>query len=302
MKISHIKRIFANHSNDIAFLMGNGINLHYKNDNLPWNKLLLELWDEYSIDKRTSIPDGISFTEFYDALEIQNSGNKYFGSVLQKNTQQKMLNWSPDNSQNLILNRIREIDAPILTTNFDDLIPKSMGLEFRKMKGKGFTDFYPWSCYYSDIDIDSPTEGFGIWYPNGMLKYHRSIKLGLSQYMGNVARARKMIHKNPEYIKVDDNSRKVWDGYPTWLHIIFNKSLFIFGLGLDETEVFIRWLLIERAKYFRKYPDHKHKGWYITKSSIDSPVSEGKKFFLNSVGIEVLEVTDYKTIYEDIWN
>ncbi len=302
MKTSQIKQVFAENADNIAFLAGNGINLYYKNDKISWNDLLLELWDNYSLNEKTKIPEGISFTEFYDALEIQHAANRNFSNTLQKDVQEKMRIWKVDHAQNLILNRIKEMGAPLLTTNFDDLIPDSMGLDFRKMGVSKFTDFYPWSCYYSDRELKNPTEGFGVWYPNGMIKYHRSIKLGLSHYMGNVARVRNMIHKNPEYIKAGESSGKKWDGYPTWLHIIFNKSLFIFGLGLNETEVFIRWLLIERAKYFTKYPDRKQKGWYIDKTGSGSTISDGKKFFLNSVGFEVLEVDDYKVIYEDIWS
>ncbi len=150
--------------------------------------------------------------------------------------------------------------------------------------------------------MNYPTEGFGVWYPNGMLKYHRSIKLGLSQYMGNVERARKLIYKKPESIRFEGKSRNYWDGYKTWLHIVFNKSIFIFGLSLDETEIFIRWLLIERAKNFRNFPDRKkHIGWFLANKDIDPPTFEGKKFFLKSVGFDVIEVNDYKTIYEEIW-
>ena len=88
-----------------------------------------------------------------------------------------------------------------------------------------------------------------------------------------------------------------WRGFKTWLHIIFNKSLFIFGLGLEENEVFLRWLLIERIKYFKQFPDRKHKGWYISKKEDNA----GKKFFLERVGFEIIEVDDYSDIYENIW-
>lgn len=301
MNTSEIKQIFSQYPNDIAFLIGNGINLHYKNDHLSWKDLLLDLWDNHSFDTQLSIPDGISFTEFYDALEIQNASTKNFSSILQKEVQNKMIEWKPDNSQNLILERIKSLNAPILTTNFDELIPKSMGLEFRKIQNKGFSDYYPWSCYYSDRNLSDPTQGFGIWYPNGMLKYHRSIKLGLSQYMGNVERARKLIHKQPENIGFEGKNQQSWDGCTTWLHILFNKSIFIFGFGLEQTEVFMRWLLIERAKYFRNFPDKKHKGWFVLKNGESSNTSEGKKFFLKSVGFEIIELDEYKVIYEEIW-
>ncbi|MFK5854504.1 MAG: hypothetical protein QM503_00135 [Bacteroidota bacterium] len=302
MRTSEIKNLLRDNSNDIAFLIGNGINQHYKNDSISWSNLLLDLWRKYSFSPQTMIPEGISFTEFYDALEIQHAGTPNFSAILQKEVQNKMTDWNSDINQNLILNRIQEMNAPVLTTNFDKLIPNSMGLEFRRMEGTKFTDYYPWSCYYSDRVLDQPNEGFGVWYPNGMMKYHRSIKLGLSQYMGNVARARTLIHKNYDHLQFRGKNQNLWDGYKTWLHIVFNKSLFIFGLGLDETEVFTRWLLIERAKYFKVFPNRKQKGWYLTRSTIDSSISEGKRFFLKSVGIEIIEVQDYRTIYEDIWH
>jgi len=134
-----------------------------------------------------------------------------------------------------------------------------------------------------------------------MIKYHRSIKLGLSQYIGNVERARKLIHKKPENISFEGKNQSYWPDYKAWLHTIFNKSLFICGLSLDETEIFIRWLLIERAKYFRRFPDRKHKGWFVMKNGEDKPSNEGKIFFLQSVGFEIINMDEYKCMYEDIW-
>jgi len=263
--------------------------------------LLLDLWDAHSFNTQTTIPSGITFTEFYDALEIQNYSQKNFSSKLQKDVVARMKKWIPNESQNLVLNKIKELDAPLLTTNFDDLIPKSLGLDFKKLPDTKFSDYYPWSCYYSDRKLANPVDGFGVWYINGMLKYHRSIKLGLSQYMGNVERARKLIHKRPENISFEGKNQSFWPGYKTWLHIIFNKSLFICGLSLDETEIFIRWLLIERAKYFRRFPDRKHKGWFVIKNGNNNPQNEGKKFFLHSVGFEVIVINDYQSMYEEMW-
>lgn len=295
MSVENIKSIFSRNKNDLAFILGNGINYYYNKSNVSWKDLLLDLWDAHSFNTLSTIPKGVSFTEFYDALEIQNYAENNFSSILQKSVVAKMENWEPIKSQNLILNRIKEMNAPLLTTNFDDLIPKSLDLNFYKLTDEGFTDFYPWSCYYSDKELDDPVNGFGVWYINGMVKYHRSIKLGLSQYMGNVERARKLI-TGPENFTLEND----WPGRKTWLNIILNKSLFIFGLSLDETEIFIRWLLIERAKLIRRVPSKKHKGWFITKKE-STPQAEGKKFFLESVGFEIVEVNNYKMMYEDMW-
>ncbi len=295
METTSIKKILKEYSNDIAFVIGNGVNRYSGNSNISWRRLLLELWERHSDKEFKDIPEGISFTEFYDALEIQNASDKKFSHTLQKEVKNKMVDWVPSESNDSLLSTIKQMEAPILTTNFDDLIVKSLDLNFYKMIDKPFTDYYPWSCYYSDKKLDSPLSGFGVWYPNGMIKYQRSIKLGLSQYMGNVERARELIKKHPERIGCKD---KCWSGHTTWLHIFFNKSLFIFGLGLDETEVFIRWLLIERAKYYKKFDIKEYKGWYL---ATDGSVSEGKRFFLESVGFEVIEVENYDVIYRDIW-
>ena len=71
-----------------------------------------------------------------------------------------------------------------------------------------------------------------------------------------------------------------------------NKDLFIFGLALEENEVFLRWLLIQRAKYSQMY-DKRLKGWYI-----DNNISPGKKFFLEQLGFEVIEIRDFNNLYQ----
>jgi len=300
MNINSIKNLLERNKSDIAFIVGNGINRHFNDNNqISWEDLLLDLWDKYLFSTQSSIPDGISFTEFYDILEINNYETiNNFNLVLQKDIKENMLKWNGNNEQNIVINKIKNLDAPLLTVNFDDLIPQSMNLDFHKIQDSKFSDFYPWSCYYSDKQLDNPAEGFGVWYINGMVKYHRSIKLGLSQYMGNVGHARKLIHNNIETISFVGKNQNYWAGYKTWLHIIFNKSLFIFGFELGEQEIFMRWLLIERAKYFRKFPERKHKGWFLVQKN---SLSDGQKLFFHSVGIEVIEVENYQNIYQDIW-
>ena len=296
---AEIKQLLSDHKEDLGFILGNGINLHYQKDNVSWYNLLLNLWKAHADEPMDEIPEGFSFIEFYDALGLQNVTQSGFSTQLQKDVKAKMLDWKPDDAQNLILNTIKSFNAPILTTNFDDLIPKSMKLDVHRIQNTSFTDHYPWATYYTNNELNSPLDGFGVWYMNGMVKYHRSIKLGLSEYMGNVERARKMINNNYGYIPNDDTNP--WVQNNTWIDIIFNKSLCIFGLSLDETEVFFRWLLIQRAKFFKRFPKYSHKAWYIMKAEDKNPKTVGKKFFLKSVGIEVIEVEDYSVLYEDIW-
>lgn len=297
MTTSEIKQIIAHNSHDIAFVAGNGINRYPNNPNaLSWDDLLIQLWDKVSLHTLTRKPNGISMTEFYDILELENTRN----ISLQKAVANLMLDWQPLSHHRIIIEKIRQLNVPVLTTNFDDTLAKAFKSQLMKSTQEGFTDFYPWTTYHGEIQLKYPTDGFGIWYINGMIHYHRSIRLGLSQYMGSVERARNLLYKgNPENL-FSGRNKNAWKGKNTWLDIVFNKSLFIFGLGLEENEIFLRWLLIERMKYFKQFPERKHKGWYINKRDNNS-TEEGKKFFLQRVGFEVIEVDEYSDIYEKIW-
>ena len=133
--------ILSRNKNDIAFILGNGINLHYNKNSASWNSLLFQLWDEYSFKTQSNIPQGISFTEFYDILEIENYQQKEFSGKLQKEVVNALSSWENNNRQNRILNKIQQLNAPLLTTNFDDLIPKTLELELRKLRRN--SDVYP---------------------------------------------------------------------------------------------------------------------------------------------------------------
>jgi hypothetical protein len=135
-----------------------------------------------------------------------------------------------------------------------------------------------------------------------MINYPRSIRLGISHYMGSIERARSLLHDGNDclFSRKKGKNANEWKGSNTWLHIVFNKSLFIFGLGLEENEIFLRWLLIERMRYIRYFSGIQHKGWYITNRS-NNETDKGKKLFLEFVGFKVIEVDDYKDIYENIW-
>jgi hypothetical protein len=322
--IKKIKKIIKDNKNDIAFVVGNGINRYPKNPKaLSWDDLLNQLWENVSPQTLKKLPNGISLTEFYDILELE----KRPDINLQEEVVKIMKDWEPLNHHRKITAKIKdELNAPILTTNFDETIAKTFNYELfrtkQETKQEGFTDFYPWTTYHGENRFDLPTDGFGIWYINGMIKYPRSIRLGISHYMGSIERARSLLHSGDDclFSKKKGKNANEWKGSNTWLHIIFNKSLFIFGLGLEENEIFLRWLLIERMRYFKCFPERVHKGWYITSNNktdkgkkhkelgIEGAMNEsnnetdkGKKLFLEFVGFEVIEVDDYEDIYEKIW-
>ena len=67
--------IVEENKSDIAFIVGNGINIFsFGSTKNSWESLLLKLWNKYISKDKTKVPDGITYTEFYDVLELhQNS-------------------------------------------------------------------------------------------------------------------------------------------------------------------------------------------------------------------------------------
>jgi hypothetical protein len=293
-----IRTLLNKEKKHIAFIIGNGVHRYNpKRKSLSWDDLLLKLWLNTTGHRLTKRPEGISTTEFYDLLELRNTEK----IQIQKEVSELMRDWTAAEHHRRIIDVIQRFNAPILTTNYDHVLAEISKSSLHRLEGDHFTDFYPWSSYHSPNPLTSPTSGFGIWYINGLRQYHRSIRLGLTHYMGSVERARTMLFKNKSTGLYSTEKPEQWQGHQTWLDIIFNRSLFIFGLGLEENETFLRWLLIERKKYYNRFPERKRKGWYLTPKS-DQPGFEGKKFFLQSVGIEVIEVQDFDDVYLHPWS
>jgi hypothetical protein len=184
----------------------------------------------------------------------------------------------------------KELDLPVLTTNFDSAFEVSIGAQiFRTHKG-GFTHFYPWTTYYGFRSFSDPIEGFGIWKIHGDVRYKKSIRLGLTDYMGSAERARRLIHNG--YGRLFRKHESNWQGHQTWLHIWFNLPIVIFGIGYGGDEVFLRWLLIERKAYkeFLKAPMD------VSFISMGEPEATVKNLMEN-LSVEIEIISDYSELY-----
>lgn len=291
-----LKDILARHPANLAIILGNGINRYNNNDGLSsWDAMLLELWERHTDDDPSDIPLGISLTEFYDALDL--SSKREFKS-LQKEFCDLMAAWNAKAHHRDIVAWAKNHASPVLTTNFDETLANSLGLKMRHASAVKFTDFYPWGSYFSDKEVNNPATEFAIWHINGVKRYSRSVRLGLSHYMGSVERARALIHKGGRKRLYADKTGQYWNGKDTWLHIIFNNDLLFLGLGLDTSEVFLRWLLIERAKYFREVPERRKNTYYVYAGRDLSP---GQTIFLRSVGCEIIKEDSYDALYGNVW-
>lgn len=286
--------ILGRHESELALVIGNGINLYGAAEvTNSWHDLLLQLAQAHLPAPLRSVPRGVALTEFYDVLALK-SGASTTGSSLQKEFCDLMSTWTHYEHHRWIMDWAQRAGRPVLTTNFEETLSDAGGCSLHRSTKGGFTDYYPWESYYARDQIRNPATEFGIWHINGMQKYRRSIRLGLSHYMGSVERARNWIHKGNGRRLFSGKDPSAWRGHATWLHAVFNCSLVIFGLSLDENEVFFRWLLIERAHYFKRFPERSRKAWYVYAGD---PLSEGKLFFLEGVGVTPVREASYDAIY-----
>lgn len=294
-----LKQLLNAQKTNLALLIGNGINRYGSHASTnSWNDLLISLAQRHIDPSIFDIPSGVSLTEFYDSLELALSPASRSGA-LQNEFCTPMYSWIPDTHHVAITNWAIASHSPILTTNFDGLLSQAANASLFSLPGIPFTDFYPWNKYFGLEQLDRADIGFGIWHINGTIRYRRSIRLGLTHYMGSVERVRTWLHRGNERSLFRGKDVDGWTGYSTWLHVIFNKPLLILGLGLEENEVFLRWLLIERAKYFKLFPDRRQPGWFVEPRDYETA---GKSYFLRSVGINRLSVFSYDDIYSnDVW-
>ncbi len=265
-----------------AILLGNGIN-QCANIFPTWRDLLNE------IGGGDINPDGLTNTEIYDFIELRT----FDSDALKYQVAQKFESVtdiaSPVYSK--FLDLVRSKNCPVLTTNFDFALEKAGALLPHRTSKLGFTRYYPWDTYYGDTQHELPTDGFGIWHIHGMLNYHDSIRLGLTDYMGSVERARKLIHAGDGRL-FEGKDQNYWKGRTTWLHIWFNMPLVIVGFGLSSDEVFIRWLLIERKKYFQRFPERRKETMFISRGG-----NERVQNFLHNLNIESRTAREYDLLY-----
>ena len=290
----------------IALLIGNGIHRYNaKATGNDWNAMIQSLARQHGL-KGAANATSLAMTELFDLIDLKLPPNSKSYS-LQAQFCDGMSDWKPADHHHWIVNWAVDNRSPILTTNFDHVLADTVGAKLlsafeRRGNLKGPTDYYPWEKYFGHQILAHPCADFGVWHVNGLMMHKRSIKLGLTDYMGSVARARPWLHGDRETRLFSAKDLHEWRGRNTWLHIVFNMPLLIFGLGLGAEEVFLRWLLIERAKYFRLFPQRAKPAWYAHVASDKKSEDVAKHFFLDSIGIKPIALENYDAIYgQSVW-
>jgi hypothetical protein len=284
--------ILATQRENLALVIGNGIHRHANSIANSWDELLALIGSGLSNDF-TKVPVGTSQTEFFNAIELAKHAKE---GELQAKFCEPMALWQPAQHHRDIMNWAIRHRSPVLTTNFDEVCSQAADSKFILGGVQHFTDRYPWACRFG-LREAPPTEDFAIWHINGMARYKRSVRLGLTHYIGSAQYARiRLRGKTAPLFAAKDPA--VWAGARTWLNILFHKPFAIFGLALKENEVFLRWLLLERAAYYAKYPERRQPAWFVTVEDPKDEGEAGKRFFLAAAGIVWVPVRSYADIYE----
>lgn len=295
--LHHIRHEYAG---PVALVIGNGIHRYRaaatSND---WGAMIQTMAKRHRLDAGRHAGH-LALTELYDLIGLKT--RDLSDSALQKEFIGPMRSWVPAAHHRRIAEWARYRDAPILTTNFDTALADAVGARLHSLfqprgRLKRPTDFYPWEKYFAVEPMHTPCDRFGIWHMNGMVEHPRSVRLGLTHYMGSVSRSRPWLHGDKENRLFSEKNLPNWRGRNTWLHIVFNMPLVIFGLQLGAQEVFVRWLLIERARYFRQFPDRCLPAWYVHPANERSDDDRAKYFFLDALGVKPVAVRDYADIY-----
>ena len=208
-----------------------------------------------------------------------------------------------------VVNWALEFRVPLLTANYDHCFQDVLAGNVRKFRFVGsepLDRFYPWDRHYAPTKIKDPIPAFAIWHIHGDRAIRSSIRAGLDQYMGIAQRLRGPKLQIGEILDVavkKPGHAPAFHKAP-WLRAFFGNRLWIQGLGLRSAEVTIRWLLIERLRYWRRFrADHdRESGWYIHGPTDKiGPLDQQRRSFLEGVGLKVIEIAESNETYLELF-
>lgn len=283
-----------------ALLIGNGVNRFNNGAHSSWDDLLGMIAIKRGMHLTPEEIGEMSNTERFDILDIARP--KDDRTSLQKDFCDPMEKWNFGLHHKRIVQWAKRNETPIITANFDQNLSNAVDAKLltsprHTKSGRGFTAFYPWDKYFSDKKILTPRRQFAIWHAHGMIRYQQSIRLGLTHYMGAVERARGWLYKTDESLmKYGKGESKHWLGGHTWLDAFFFSDIAIIGLELGKDETFLRWLFLERARFFKRFPDHRKKTWFIVTGE---DRLDARKAFFKHLDMDFVVASTYEQIYSN---
>jgi hypothetical protein len=333
--LARAKYVLSKNRLEVALLVGNGINRAARDsEGISWKELLqtlikeasrfaekpkqaegrlLRLLEEDKL-KRTpaSNPEVFDLIEATCNLDPGATQGRIEKIKLQSRISELLRMMRPGKPHRLVVSWAETHSVPVLTTNYDHCLQDALGnlsCTQRRLKPvRRVSDYYPWDRYYAPQSLSDPLDSFAIWHIHGDRVMRQSIRAGLDQYMGMVERLRSLKHKVAREILSAPNEDHTKDpAYleAPWLRVFMGRKLWIQGLALHADEVSLRWLLIQRFRYWKRYkPEHRHcSGWYVHgPTNVCGSLDDDRRAFFESVGLEIIEIKRPENIYEALFN
>lgn len=275
-------------------------------DNKKIQKFIIELLRKHEDIFQRNM-DGLSYPEI---AELTLRINECSISVLKENVANLTIS-EQENFLNMkhtyLLKLASENNIPILTTNYDqslintrDLVFKNKNIHWIKNNRKE-DKIYLTNAYLRPTPLKKSraldvSKEFAIWYIHGIAapkSYINSIKITNKDYANTISRL-----KNSLIDMKKNKGADTWKDYYSWIKILMNNDLIIAGLGLETSEMDLRWILVERYIYHLhlKQKDDNYKTpqtiYIYTK---DLP--NGTKIFFQKLGIKII-----KKEYSEVFN
>lgn len=326
------KAILAD-TTDLALLIGNGLNrLAGASGGLSWDQLVANLItsaaansaDPQVAERRLKRllkrgRDGqtpASLPELFDIIDAmrRTPSEPHANSVSKGNLQSEIVRMlkgmKPGRIHKALVNWANRNNVPVLTTNYDHCLENALAVGCkRRCFGSGCpkTDVYPWDRYYAERPISDPACQFAIWHVHGDQDMERSIRIGLDQYMGMVERLRGVKYAIArEILRGSPAPRATPAAYhdAPWLRIFMGNRLWIEGLALSSAEVSLRWLLIQRFRYWRRFrpEDRFASGWYVHgPTERIGLLDDERRIFFQSVGLKTISIRKANNMYVNLF-
>lgn len=202
----------------------------------------------------------------------------------------------------------------VLTTNYDYNLERALTQgSTSPLRGREIEHRYTNETRASD-KRHSLVGDIEIHHIHGELNYEKSICLGITKYIDNLAKTMELL-SNAKTSTGPTSLRRLIDlsvfinkdsWKKTWAELLFNSDIYIVGLGLSSDELDIWWLLMRRAQLLAD-PNLKEM---ITNRIIYFPlVSDNSRFDdspLKALHVDTkrCQVTDgdWRRAYESIWS
>ena len=305
--ISRIRASFIN--GEAVPLIGNGINYKETGDDMEcmqmpeWGELIVKM-SKGELPFVDDWNDDVSYPEWFTYIIAHSKSNTTHQEV--KNEINKCT--LRTQKVKMVSSFCENYKVPILTTNYDTNLDFSNSKATIFSLGKNETICskrkYIEQCYSSGKDGKDPFSSNSVWHINGSVHYPLSMRLSYSDYCNQ------MIHLN-HYIPLKEEIREGKIVVETkreyfensWLRLFFRKRICVIGLRLSMCEVVLRWLLLRRRVLWNSLTNEEcaSSGWYCFANENRQDCTAGKRKYLESLGLTVVEFEKYSEMYQQLF-